>query len=611
MPHDVTIERPRDPSRPHWNDMRVPPKHLEPPQPRYAIKVEGWDTETDDGKPFIMACSQGWKPVASLEDCLSFMMGRYARGAINFWWNMRFDVDAIQKLDEDLARTLREHGEATYGDIKVSYIPKKLLKLKRKGHTCYHYDALQFYNSGLERASLRYLFRKPPAIKHDRSRLRMYALAEVGAYCQWDAIATRDLGFMLAAGMHASQIYPKHFISKGNIAKIACMTEADYSTWIDLPEAVNRIAWESFRAGWVDLWKRGTMGVWKYDINSAYPEAMRRLPNFKRGTWVREDVPEASVGFASCRVRSRLETPPFLSAWFAKTLYYPDYDSWTHCYLALSELRLLRRVADVDIEYAYSFLPDSRNDYPWRRVIDRLLERKKASKGDPAAYLVAKETVNSCYGNLVETIERDDRIVPGRLFNAAAGAFVTAECRVQVAEAVLQRPRDIIAVATDSVASTRPLRLEEGEALGQWKVEAEGETGTFIQPGIYQIAGERSHTRGFKTPDDLLSRLETDNRTITVNWSRPWSMAEALHHGDFAKANIWHDIDYELPLANARRLWLTEPASFRDLLTSRYDSVPLPISAHPRVWMASASPRRKAYANSVRSGIQPPKRGKR
>jgi len=581
------------------------------PKPYENPKVEGWDTETDDeGYAFLLANSTGWKEIDSWDDVTSFLLNRNQREKRNFWWNLDFDVTALLKWDAEAWFMVTKKG--FYRDdrgLKITYLPKKMLKIVRGKHTHTHYDILQFYNCSLAKAAKKYLGEE----QHEAKRLRAHLWALVrdgeldvsvaGDYCKWDATKTLELAQRYLEGMHRVGLYPKHLISKGNLAEHALRVHGDVNTWRDVPYPVNRLAWNAYRGGWFDLWRKGTMDVWKYDIKSAYPSIQRQIPDLRCGEWVPEYVPSSLVGFVHCRLRANKKTPPMLASWYRANHLYPDFDEDVHVTLTNKEYGFLKHRATLDPLTAKSFIPNEDAGYPYRDVIDRFLLLKEQSKGDPPAYAASKEVVNSSYGKtlqvvrkLVEGTEDEYYHTAGKLFCPVAASTITGGTRVMVAEAIADHLDNTVMSATDSVTTTRPLKLDIGKNVGQWEVETydvNGEPcaleGTFVKPGIYQIGEKETMNRGFKP---FMVRLSGDKSyrtslrsmlwrskedTFKVGWRSPVSSKMAMHRGDYSMANVWEPIEREIACNDARRLW-EKPMKCRDLLEESIGSKPVPFS---------------------------------
>lgn len=573
---DAVPALPEPPHKPRWHQLSFPRIGTPPKEHRNPV-VEGWDTETENGYATLMANSGAWWPVRGLHDALPHLCGRSARGAMNVWWNMDYDVRCLLKWDPELLEAVYTKGKGEVPGYRVRYLKGKLLVVRGgSGQVGYHYDAYSFYSTGLEKAVEKYLGRKAHALKAERADLSRFTLAQRGEYCQQDATDTRDLARLFLGKLHELGCYPRRLISPGNVAATWARQRGDIPTWLDFPPMVNRAAWWSFRGGWVDLWQRGALTVWKYDLNSAYPWVLRQLPDPLNGTWVREVAREAVLGFVRVVVRDAREAPPFLAAWGGSSLLYPHVNGPVRAWVTLPEFRVLERLAQVEVESAWTFSPGRENVPPYQWVVDRLLRHKAASKGDSAAYHVAKVMVNSLYGKTAQRTPDEDAWLVGKTFCAPYAAMCTGWTRALAAEAVATRPRAVVSLATDSVAATRPLRLKVGEDLGQWKVEAEGKPGVFVMPGVYEVDGERAHYRGFRLTRPLREVLDTDAQVAQVGYTRPWGAREALRQKKVEKVGVFEERPRDLTLRNTRRLWPEAPAQMRDLLRRSYASAPVP-----------------------------------
>jgi hypothetical protein len=593
----MVFRLPTKPDKIGLGDMRYERKGTKP-KPYKNVVVEGWDTETrPDGFAWVLANSEEWMEVTSWWEALEFLTLKRRRGNRNFWWNLDFDVTALLKWNPEAWYMVTKEGNYYDYEEKAQlfYIPKKLLKVTKGKKTFLHYDIWQFYNTSLAVASWKYLGKKEHNLKSVRAGLwgawqnGTVSLEEVGGYCAWDARRTRELAERYIGGLHRVGLYPRHFISKGNLAEHATRVHGDVPIWSDVPYYINRLGWDCYRGGWFDLWKKGTMDVWKYDIKSAYPFVQRNLPDFRYGEWVEEYVPESLVGFVVCDLEATRETPPMISSWFGTSHLYCDLDQTVRVVLANSEYEYLRKRSEIKVIDAHSFVP-SEVRYPWREVIDKFLILKEEAKNDPPAYSASKEVVNSGYGKTCQVVRKKDEngqkyYEAGKLFCPAAAAIITAGCRVQVAEAIGDYLEDVVMVATDSVTMLRPLGLDIGTNVGQWEIEASGEEGLFVKPGVYQIETDmRPHTRGFKPgmrKDGKFRQLKefcrTDEHTFEVEWTSPVSSRMAFHRKDYRMANVWESIPRKIKANDHRRLW-ERRVTFRELLKNQIGSKAVPLS---------------------------------
>lgn len=571
------------PWKPVFDEMIFNKRKRTRPKPHFDRINRGWDTETKNGSAFILGVDDDWWPVDGLEEILKLLTNHKYRSVRNCWWNIDYDVTAIMKHDYDAMMDLLLNGRTEYEGYRLDYLRRKLLKIRTPDkRVYYHYDVAQFYMSPLAIAAQKYLGEEPPDMKYHRHELEKFPIEQIGAYCEWDANATKRLTDLYTSRLAEIELAPKHLISNGNLAQQLQLIHADVPTWRNQPTIANRLAWLSQRGAWIDVWKRGTTDVWKYDINSAYPAMMVNYPDTRDGYWIHEENPtDAAFGFCRAVVQYDSDTPPVLATHVDPSNLYVDLDEPRTCILTIQEYRYLKRKAKrVDADLWYSFIPNDNPRYPWRDLLLKLQTLKKESKWDPAKYLAVKALINSFFGKTTEKIERDGQWHAGVLFNPVASATTLACPRIQVAEAIEDQLDDVVAIATDSVALTRPLRgLDIGEELGQWDVEAEGKRGTFLQPGVYQVDGKEANTRGFKRTgikgiDEIVQK---NSDTFTIKMDRPYSGRQASRWGKPQLANIFEEHEYKINVRNVRRLWNKEVRWFSDLRDDLIESVPIPV----------------------------------
>lgn len=582
-----------NPAKPTYQQLVLKRRKLTAPRQWPGRTNEGWDTETVNGKAFLMANSQEWRSVEDLDDCLSFLTQHRFRQVRNTWWNLRYDVTAIFKHEPNVMMDLELNGEAEWHGYKFSYLRGKFLRITTPSRqSYYHYDIAQFYFQALANAARRYLNRTPPEIKEHRHELHLYDRETVGDYCRWDATATRDLTDLYTTRLERVNLYPKHLISGGNVAQSLLLSAANVPTWQDIPQAANRLGWAAQRGAWIDLWQRGEAMAWKADIKSAYPAHMRDMPDMRDGQWVYEPNPsDAAYGFCRAKVYYGEDTLPILAAHVAGTNIYPHSDSGIETVLTIDEYRYLKRTGSrIEADLWTSFVPDENPRYPWRGLIDKLnvlKEEESSHKGtdkfDPGFYLALKGLINSQYGKTCEKVPIDGTSDwrAGRLYNPVASSHTLARTRIQVAEAIGSQKRDVIAIATDSVSATKPLKnVEQGTQLGDWDIETpdEGERAIFFQPGVYQYESEDPHTRGFKKSaiGTLWDIANTHAPQFTITTERPYSGRQASRWGKPDLANIFDRHDYTIKTPNTRRIWAHDVTHFGELLDQLIPSSPVP-----------------------------------
>jgi hypothetical protein len=93
--------------------------------------------------------------------------------------------------------------------------------------------------------------------------------------------------------------------------------------------------------------------------------------------------------------------------------------------------------------------------------------------------------MNSTYGKLAQQAGYRNGRIPTYHQLLWAGQ-ITAYTRAQLFRAAMQKPKSVIAFATDAVITTAPLKLTIGTGLGEWTADKFHGI-TIVQPGVYWL----------------------------------------------------------------------------------------------------------------------------
>ena len=566
-----------------------PPQNVLPP----AKVVVGWDTETLDGQFRMYADSTGFVYTGnSLPELVTELVRRKRHRSLNVAFNLRYDAQALMTLlSRDTQLDIHLLGEAYEDDLKIEYIPRKLLTITQNKRSIRFYDIYQFYFSSLDKASQKYLNRTKLEMSYDDLSRPEYwerNISKIAEYCVQDAVLTRDLGIL------AQDMYRKiglDFSSPISTASLAEQFAIRYSTVprYSFPQ-LQRAAYYSYGGGWFETHKRGYFEeTTKTDIVSAYPAAMETLPDISAGTWKISEkrLPESDFGIALVRIRSLKGSIHHMPSLLKGLIVYP-FSDWHYRYITLENADFLEYWELAEIEYVkvYSFYPD--DDYRPFAYIRRLFDERARLKavGD-ARQLALKILINSTYGKLIQNVEeRDEKGVykVGNLFLPIYASYITDRTRRQVFGRVLEEELDPIAFATDSI-------LEEGKAsgkgsgLGSWDVEKRGEL-IMVGTGVYEMFDGKSydtHTRGFRLPKGQTLRETLENAgnksSLEIQEVKPISLGQLYSFSKrFAqnRLNQWVSFGKRLSLNfDRKRKWQSQFQGARDVLKSVSTSSPL------------------------------------
>lgn len=274
--------------------------------------------------------------------------------------------------------------------------------------------------------------------------------------------------------------------------------------------------------GGVGNWDR----AWSYDIASAYPAAMSRLPVSSGATvsesarTIRQCIERRDAGMMLVRwcFPERWQWYPFPYRSWSKNVFFPregyGWISSPEFYAVLDTLG----DAFMGVEAIY-FLRGTRGtgdgmkppkeSNPVAAEILKFynLRREFKRSHDPiakGAQLPLKLTLNSCYGKVLQQIGAT--IEKPRFFNDVAAMWITGWTRAQIWRAIAPHVRDetVIAIQTDGIYTSKPISVLEGSDLGQWEA-SEISNLTKLLPGIYEYTDDdgphqrqRGQTRYFE-----------------------------------------------------------------------------------------------------------------
>ena len=279
--------------------------------------VFGLDTETFQGDIFLMADSDGnFIDKITPDSCLRWLFSRRFQGSWNFFYNLSYDAEVILKLLGDNLQSYRKSGSLTfhYENFTLDYIPARKLAIRKGHHSSIFYDIAQFYHTSLSNAyqqNVGKLSEDYLSMKNKRSEFspRYYNRNKnkVRNYCISDCIYTKKLSeHWIDLFSNAFSFYPNRWISSGYLAeKVLINNGIDIPKFDTIPYEIQDFAYKSYFGGRFEILKRGLIGeAYLYDINSAYPNALTKIPDITNGEWIQTNkiLNDAKLGFFKIKV---------------------------------------------------------------------------------------------------------------------------------------------------------------------------------------------------------------------------------------------------------------------------------------------------------------------
>jgi hypothetical protein len=498
---------PREPwqiRRIEYTDLTIKPQWRTEINDYYPDKILGYDTETFNGRALLLADSDGayCHPTCFL-DCLFFLTRRKNRGSLGWFYNIDYDVSAILKwLDE---KTVAEFSQTETMDFydgpttyKIKYIRKKCFSIKVNKCIFEYFDVMNFLPGGLDKNAKKYLGKNKTdnPVDWKKTKKADFKKPEMIQYCIDDCVLTKDLAQVLIDTCNGFGIFSKAYYSEASLAAHYFRKNCEIPRLSEISKGKalrNRLAWQAYRGGWIQTFKRGSFDdVTVYDINSAYPYEIANLPDLTGGSFVyrhgaRQPPAGAVMGWMDCFIYTDVHGPD--DAW--KEPYGPHFFNPVATYIAgkgmnyyfrgsirstitMLEYDVYKKYFPIEPIQAYYWIPEKEINYIYRPIIHKLYDLKSTYKtGDQNFYKLTKILMNGFYGKLIQKTRKVKngkiRWETGQLFNPYHGSYVTARCRTEVFKYIQESvyPEDVIAVMTDSVATTRPPVLQTGRPFRQ------------------------------------------------------------------------------------------------------------------------------------------------
>lgn len=325
-----------------------------------------------------------------------------------------------------------------------------------------------------------------------------------------------------------------------------------------VPMRMFEAARASYFGGWFEIMMHGIIPevTHEYDINSAYPSIIAKLPCLLHGRYLHgEGLPPETEG-AITLVYANVESPSLRYTWKLKEqhigamLHRESNGSicrpmmtegwfWWHELQAAQKAKLIKRLDNKGTQQVQKWVQYVPCDCPspMANIAGLYQKRLEVGKTSPLGK-AAKLVYNSGYGKFAQS----EGLNP--IFgNPIYASLITAGCRTQILDAISSHPygkADVAMVATDAVYFLHPHPgLSISSALGDWDYAPRTNL-TLFKPGVYWDAKTRQRildgenpnfkARGFKADDFVvaLSRIDyefsawdqiTDKELETLNKS--------------------------------------------------------------------------------------------
>ncbi len=433
--------------------------------------------------------------LSSLE-CLDYLWSNLSPDNINIIYGGSYDFNFwIRDLPPELVAGLYKSNYTSnpteYEGYNLRWIKGKGFEIERDGKKVKINDIISFFQRPFVQACDEYLgdYEHRDILVREKARRGTFTTTELSgitAYNNLELDLLEQLANELRARLNKVDLRPRRWDGPGAIAGALFLREKIKKHRNEnLPDEVAQAARYAYAGGRFELIKYGNVKgkIYEYDINSAYPAALRNVPSLVGGKWIRHTGKSATIihQFALYKIRyngTRLDIPgPLFCRAKNGTVAYPlEVESWvwTPEYETLIEYCETVPGTSYKILECWEYRPAT--DYKPFHFIDPLYKKRQHLKeiGD-GAHVGIKLALNSCYGKLAQQVGwvpetfRNPLRVPSYHQLEWAG-YVTSHCRATVLRAVLGRLDSIIAFETDAIFTTEKLDIPVSGNLGEWGI---------------------------------------------------------------------------------------------------------------------------------------------
>lgn len=285
--------------------------------------------------------------------------------------------------------------------------------------------------------------------------------------------------------------------------------------------------------------------LWEYDINSAYPAALLRVPCLAHCTWTHTQEPgDTSLVHVRWRLREGLWGP--FPVHNSNGLAFPfNGETWVWGW----EFKAAHKYLKCDLTVLECVSPVSECGHRPFQFVDRAYKARKTleAKKNNGLAKVYKLWLNSLYGKTAQSIGH-----PTFASDVWAG-MVTSWTRAQLLSVI--GTGEVVSTATDGLMTRTPISyMRQSERLGGWGKFKVFNNVLIMQPGVWH-AEEKSRTRGCnKSAMDWqkarevfcnLSSSRADSHTIASthipvpDHNQFVTLTQANAEGDLSKAGVW------------------------------------------------------------------------
>lgn len=456
-----------------------------------------------------------WGNHLTTRECLDVMLDTERRYPLGIHVGFAFTYDAEMILVDIPIPTithLYKYGRVRWEGYNIEFRRGKWFSVSRGQTICKIWDVFSFFGTTFVKAIEEYLGEDDESrfIALGKSRRSSFRFAEIQTdiipYWEAELRTMVRLADSLRERLYGAGLRIWNWHGPGSIATYAMTQRGVKKSMATIPEEVAQASRFAYAGGRFELFKIGYHRdrVYSYDIRSAYPSAIRYLPDLSSGDWVHIDSPQSITQFGVYRIRfthPELFTTrpmPFPFRDVHSAMHFPNVvEGWY--WSPEAKIAEYLGKGTVEVLEGWEYTDDGSRPFAW--IADIYEQRATWKREGNPSQIALKLLMNSMYGKFAQRVGFKGKDSPTWHQLEWAG-WVTSYTRAKLFQAMLEayQSDSLISVETDGIFTTKPLQhLDIGPDLGQWECE-EYDAMVYLQSGFYFLSkdGEwRSKARGF------------------------------------------------------------------------------------------------------------------
>lgn len=471
----------------------------------------------------------------STEQCFNFLLGlTQGRKAgvkpLYVWFALDYDVNMILgdlplKGETASIEELRATLSTVWRGYKITYIPRKIFKLSCNGRYFHSTDIFSFFQTSFENALGDWGIEVPEIItrgKAARQDFSAWSEEDITAYNDAELDCMCEIAERLRDSITPLHLPVRSWHGPGALAGSWLSKQKARAYKGDIPKPLTDAAIRAYFGGRIDVAGYGFVDpVYHYDIVSAYPSAIRFLPDLSSLEWryAERERPPVEAGVSVSKIRWHIsETKWGAFPWRNRqgSIRWPlAGEGW---YWQREIEAAIERFGAESIEYLATWHSVGEISYPFHDAIEEAFAYRRELKAQGlSSHIAVKLILNSLYGKFAQTVGK------AQYYSPIWAGLITSYTRAELQRAISE---DVVCVMTDSIWTKTPLSVNTGANLGGWEEQSEG-TLILAGAGLYE-AHKRDGSkivwqRGFDR------RRPLDIEGIVTHWLKDDPLYEGLY----------------------------------------------------------------------------------